>query len=428
MACVVPRDTPADPGRINDIPSAGPYYIASYPPRQQIVLRRNPNYHGDRPHRLKQIVVAIGVDPARALQQIEAGTADNALDGIPADAGPRLEAEYGPGSKAAKQGHQRYFVSPVLGGRWLIMNASRPLFSHVRLRRAVNYAIDRPALVAQGLRFANGSPYWAGTPSADYIPASMAGAKNFHLYPVNGPDLRRAKRIAGRGRAFDGDHVHPERRTMDAGGADHPARPRAARHRRPGEGVRSRRLLRPHRATRRAVRPRRLRLRRPPDPVQTLAAFDGSTIRPKNNNDLSYFNDPAFTRKLHELEKLSGANRDRAASPCARARTRRRSRGHDRDEREPRLLLGAERLPGVPARLRHRPRRPVPPEVTRLDCVPVAKIDASATSFSSRGLEAGLAGETGAVFCEQLGLLLGTLVYLSDVWWDWRPAAESVCA
>jgi len=33
-------------------------------------------------------------------------------------------------------------------------------------------------------------------------------------------------------------------------------------------------------------------------------------------------------------------------------------------------------------------------------------------------LEAGGVGEAGAVFCEQLGLLLGTLVYLSDVWWD----------
>ena len=57
-ACAVPRDTPADPGGINDIPSAGPYYIASYTPRQQLVLRRNPNYHGDRPHRLDQIVVS----------------------------------------------------------------------------------------------------------------------------------------------------------------------------------------------------------------------------------------------------------------------------------------------------------------------------------------------------------------------------------
>ena len=53
------------PGRDQRHPVAGPYYIASYTPRQQLVLRRNPNYHGDRPHRLDQIVVALGVDRAR---------------------------------------------------------------------------------------------------------------------------------------------------------------------------------------------------------------------------------------------------------------------------------------------------------------------------------------------------------------------------
>src|SRR6266542_3754575 len=78
LACAVPRDTPVDPHGINDIPSAGPYYISSYTPRQQLVLRRNPNYHGDRPRRLDQIVVAIGVDRSRALEEIEAGKADYA--------------------------------------------------------------------------------------------------------------------------------------------------------------------------------------------------------------------------------------------------------------------------------------------------------------------------------------------------------------
>jgi hypothetical protein len=46
----------------------------------------------------------------------------------------------------------------------------------------------------------------------------------------------------------------------------------------------------------------------------------------------------------------------------------------------------------------------------------------------SARLETGVAGEAGAVVCEPPGLLLGVLVYLGDVWWDWRPAAESVCA
>ena len=67
-ACAVPRGTPGSlrAGSTTSRPP-GPYYVASYTPRQQLVLKRNPNYHGDRPHHLDQIVVTIGVDtPARS--------------------------------------------------------------------------------------------------------------------------------------------------------------------------------------------------------------------------------------------------------------------------------------------------------------------------------------------------------------------------
>jgi ABC-type transport system substrate-binding protein/class 3 adenylate cyclase len=315
VACAVPRDTPADPVGINDIPSAGPYYIASYAPRQQLVLRRNPNYHGDRPHRLDQIVVAIGVDPARALRQIEAGKTDNALNGIPSEAGPRLEAEYGPGSKAAKQGHQRYFVSPVLGARYLHMNASRPLFSQVRLRRAVNYAIDRPALVAQGLRFANGSPFFAGAPSADYIPASMAGARNFHLYPVNGPDLRRARRIAGR--------VHATAIMYTPNTA--PWKQEAQIIRRDlaplGIDVQVKEFATGDYFTRITRRGEPFDLAvsgylEAPDSLEALTVFGVSS---NGQTNISNFDNPAFNRKLRAAEKLSGASRNRAASRLALA-------------------------------------------------------------------------------------------------------------
>ena len=199
-ACAVPRDTPVVPGGLDVVPSAGPYYVASYTPRQQLILKRNPNYHGERPHRLDEIAVAIGVDSSHALAEIEAGTADYALDGLPRAAGPRLASRYGPGSKAAKEGHQQYFVSPALGERWLHMNTSRPLFSRIRMRRAVSYAIDRAALVAQGRRFAEVNPFNAGEPTDDFLPRSVAGAADYHLYPLKGPDLRTAKRLAG--------HVH----------------------------------------------------------------------------------------------------------------------------------------------------------------------------------------------------------------------------
>ena len=309
-ACAVPRDTPAVAGGINDIPSAGPYYMASYTPRQQLVLRRNPNYNGDRPRRLDRIVVAIGVDPSRALEEVEAGKVDYALE-LPDEAGPRLESAYGAGSKAAKAGHQQYFISEAAGVRYLHMNTSRPLFSDVRLRRAVSYAIDRPALVAQGRRFAVGNPYNAGSPTDDYIPPSTPGATDSHLYPVNGPDLRRAKRIAGR--------IHATAIMYTP--ANSPWREEAEIIRRDlkplGIDVQVKEFPIGDFFTRLGRRGEPFDLAVSgwapfPDPARLMSIFDGRTIGPTNNANFSYYNDPAFNRKLDAAAKLSGAKRYRA--------------------------------------------------------------------------------------------------------------------
>ena len=66
LFCAVPTDTPLAPEGVGTLPSAGPYYVASYTPDQQIVLKRNPNYHGQRPHGLKEIDISIGVPRIRA--------------------------------------------------------------------------------------------------------------------------------------------------------------------------------------------------------------------------------------------------------------------------------------------------------------------------------------------------------------------------
>ena len=146
--CAVPIGTPLDPQGVRTIPMAGPYFIASYTPGQEVVLKRNPNYAGNRPHRLDRVELTFGVAKRKIDAQIEAGTADYAIDGVdPADAA-KLAARYGPGSAAAKSGRQRYFVDPLLGFDFLTLNTHRPLFSDLRLRQAVNYAIDRRALAA----------------------------------------------------------------------------------------------------------------------------------------------------------------------------------------------------------------------------------------------------------------------------------------
>ena len=51
---------------VRTVHGAGPYYVAFHS-REMIVLRPNPNYHGPRPHRLREIRIAIGVGQRRAL-------------------------------------------------------------------------------------------------------------------------------------------------------------------------------------------------------------------------------------------------------------------------------------------------------------------------------------------------------------------------
>jgi hypothetical protein len=55
------------------------------------------------------------------------------------------------------------------------------------LRRAVNYALDRPALAAA----------FADTPADQLVPAAVHAFPAQHMYPVDGPDFPTARRLAG---------------------------------------------------------------------------------------------------------------------------------------------------------------------------------------------------------------------------------------
>jgi len=310
-ACAVPIGTPAVHGGLDDIPSAGPYYIFSYSQGQQLILRRNPNYHGDRPHHLDQMVFTIGVNSARAVAEIEAGTADYVVDGLPADAGPGLESQYGPGSKAARAGHQQYFISTSDGFRALYMNTSRPLFSNVRLRRAVNYAIDRPALAAQGRRFAGDGPYGEGSPDDSYLAPDTTGAGDLHLYPLTGPDLTRARQLAGNVHAtaiMYTPNVAPWLQEAEIISRD--LQPLGI-----DVQVKAFPINEYYDRIGRRGEPYDLAVSGwydiTTDPTQDLEMFDGSAISAVGNNNFSYLNDSAFDRQLHAAAVLSGASRYR---------------------------------------------------------------------------------------------------------------------
>src|SRR5262249_36399181 len=138
-------------GLARPIPSAGPYYIASSDPGQTVLLR-NPNYSGPRPRRIERIVYTEGTPTGKALSLVNGGSADF-IDGYISDSDPSVltpdsaaARRYGPKSAAARQNDQRYYFIPVPGIDGIAFNTRRPLFRSVRMRRAVNFALDRRAL------------------------------------------------------------------------------------------------------------------------------------------------------------------------------------------------------------------------------------------------------------------------------------------
>ena len=192
--CAVPTDTPVQ--RLPTVPSAGPYYVSALRPGQSLVLEPNPGYGGTRPHRLERITVRFGIGRSEAVAAVESGDVDFAADGVPPAEYARLAAAYGTGSAPAKAGRQQYFVRPVLSLEYLVLNAHRPLFSDVRMRKAVNFAIDRTALADQGSVV--GGAGVPGEPTDQYLPPDMPGFRDVRIYPPQ-PDVATARRLT-RGR------------------------------------------------------------------------------------------------------------------------------------------------------------------------------------------------------------------------------------
>jgi ABC-type transport system substrate-binding protein/streptogramin lyase len=184
--CPVPIGTPTAVNGLQDpIPSAGPYYLSGNIGGVVAVLRRNPNYRGSRPHRLAAIVYREQPRTGQAVAGIEAGHADYVAEPDPALA--QLAAAARRFSRPAAGRPRRYFVTPLLATDELAFNTRHGLFADPRLRRAVSYALDRPALAAA-----------LGDLVADrYLPPGMPSPRERHVSPPTGPDLRRARALAG---------------------------------------------------------------------------------------------------------------------------------------------------------------------------------------------------------------------------------------
>jgi ABC-type transport system substrate-binding protein len=317
FACAVPPETPSTPSAV-PVPSAGPYYISGYTPGSRIVLSRNPNYVGPRPANLDQILIQTNVDLNTPLAQIETGTADYAMSGLPPDAYAQVANDF----------PAQFFVNRLPGLRFLALNTSRPLFSTTVARQAVNLAINRTALLAQLGAF-------AGSPDDQYLPSGVPGYVDTSIYPLAGPgaaDLARANALVDQA-GIRGQTAMLYSSTSAASQAiAWLIRDELAQI---GLGVDIRTFPRGEQMVREATRGEPFDIAGNEgwindflDPASDLNTFfDGTTIGPANNLDISYFNDPAINARLQAADRLTvrRVTRPTGASTWTSRRTTRRS-------------------------------------------------------------------------------------------------------
>jgi len=189
-ASILPELTPAKDMGIEIIPGTGAYTIKSYNPSERIEIVRNPHFKewsvDAQPDAFAdEISYVFGKTEEAAITAIQNGDADWMFDSPPAD---RL-AEIG--AKNADQVH----LTPLTAVWYAPLNVNLPPFNDKRARQALNYAVDRDALVGifGGANLA--------TPVCQILPPGFPGHVDSCLYTADpgktwsAPDMDKAKKL-----------------------------------------------------------------------------------------------------------------------------------------------------------------------------------------------------------------------------------------
>ena len=189
-ASILPADSPPkDAGNV-PIPGTGPYTAASYDPNTALSLVRNPSFtewsHDAQPQGYSDTISeTFGLTVEAEITAVENGQADWVFDPPPAD---RLDEI---GTKYADQAH----VNPLTAMYYLAMNTNLAPFNDVRVRQAINFAVDRQAA----------STLYGGAnlaqPVCTFLPPGFPGHVDDCQYTAGGgntwsaPDLDKAKAL-----------------------------------------------------------------------------------------------------------------------------------------------------------------------------------------------------------------------------------------
>jgi len=182
FAALLPASTPAKDQSPHPAPSTGPYMIQSYKANKLAVVVRNPQWKTNKATGISEVpngnpdkmTIDIIGDPGVALTRTLKGQDDYDFQQPPPDRLGTLQSKYSDQTKVYTPANTYYFF----------MNTRVKPFDDVRVRQAVNYAINRQALVRVYGGLAN--------PTENILPPTYPQYKKHTLYPYN---LAKAKKL-----------------------------------------------------------------------------------------------------------------------------------------------------------------------------------------------------------------------------------------
>ena len=119
----------------------------------------------------------------QSLLQTKSGQVDYDMGGLPATAHADLAQQFGINKS-------RYFVHPLVETDYVALNTAPPTFGTANMRKAANFAIDRPGMLRVRGAF-------AGKRTVQILPPGMGGFKRTKVYPIQGSNVAKAKELAG---------------------------------------------------------------------------------------------------------------------------------------------------------------------------------------------------------------------------------------
>jgi ABC-type oligopeptide transport system substrate-binding subunit len=296
-----PLNTPIVPEGI-DAPAGfgGPYYVESWDKGRSAVLVRNPFYRGPRPSNPDRIVYNIGI--ALDAQRLRCERGESDICGFPPVQAAELRDKYG-----VNRG--RFFVKNQAVVWFLNFNHDEPLFrGNSRLKHAVNYVLDRPHMVRQ-------HGVLGGTRTDQILPIDFPGFRDWEIYPLRGPNVTRARRLADEN-ARRGGKV----RLWTFNSSFGPSVAQVVQFNLKQVGLDTDitafdRVVQTERANRRYSNDYDLLLNGwgedYPDPYDFInILLDGTTISERGHNlNMSYFSEPRWNQRIQQANRQFGAQR-----------------------------------------------------------------------------------------------------------------------